>query len=465
MQLAEVETFLITHTERYLTWRKRRKLKRKAKQKQKNQILDWIQALLWAAVVVLILNQYLIQAYAVPSGSMEDTIIGDDRLFVDKIVYGPELVPGFGKLPGFELAKRGDIVVFLNPDYETEMGRDVTWVEELFNRLVYMLTFTIVNLDKDAKGNIAKHFLVKRLIAQPGERFRMRDGRVEIMQGDGNGWTSEDDLKKQYTPLDYQIQKKFYPFDQYPVIRENVIQQTYLKGGVAPETLKPGIDARYVYLFCYPRIREADRKLLSPDKPEEFESIMIQYVLAAITAYNPEKDNWTFDKIRTEYYKAMIKWKVKNEPFGNRHIDLSGMSDEEIALQYKKTILEYNLLPRARIDAMSKDEVEKAYQAAAVKYIYIFQDTNEQSLYTDRDFEDYWLNYAEWGLKPYDEAARNRFEHRALGLYISPDRFFPMGDNRDNSRDARFFGEVKTSNLLGKSLFRFWPLNRLGPVY
>ena len=90
MRLSEVEPFLIKHTERYLTWRKRRKLTRKAKQKRKNQILDWVQALLWAAVVVLILNQYLIQAYAVPSGSMEDTILGGDRLFVDKLVYGPE---------------------------------------------------------------------------------------------------------------------------------------------------------------------------------------------------------------------------------------------------------------------------------------------------------------------------------------------------------------------------------------
>ncbi len=455
MQLSEVETFLITHTERILTWRKRRRLKRKAKQKRKNQILDWIQALLWAALVVLIINQYLIQAYAVPSGSMENTILGDDRLFVDKLVYGPELVPGFGKLPALAQAKRGDIVVFLNPDYRREMGRNVSWAEELFNRLIYMLTFTIVNRDRNPDGSIAKHFLVKRLIAQPGERIRMREGRVEIMMGDENGWLSEAELKKQYTPLDYQIQKKFYPFDQYPVIKENVIQQTYLQGGVAPEPLKPGIDARYTVLFCSPRVQAP----LSVDRPGELEDYYFQIVLEAFGRYNHLKDAWTMDKVRTEYQKLML------QKFGGPNLDLTAMSDKDIELQYQKMILAYNLVPPARIKAMSKDEIAAAFKKAPVKYIYIFLDTRDSSLYTDRYFEDYWMNYAECSLKPYDAIARNRFEHKALGWYIPPDRFFPMGDNRDNSRDARFFGAVKTSNLLGRALFRFWPLNRIGPVH
>src|SRR4030042_6056465 len=100
MRLADIENRVIRFTERLLTWRKRRRLRRKERQKRKNQIVDWVQALLWAAVVVLIVNQYVLQAYAVPSASMEDTIQKEDRLFVDKMVYGPELVPGYGKAPG-----------------------------------------------------------------------------------------------------------------------------------------------------------------------------------------------------------------------------------------------------------------------------------------------------------------------------------------------------------------------------
>jgi signal peptidase I len=39
-----------------------------------------------------------------------------------------------------------------------------------------------------------------------------------------------------------------------------------------------------------------------------------------------------------------------------------------------------------------------------------------------------------------------------------------MGDNRDNSHDARYFGPVRLEKVLGKALFRYWPLYRLGGV-
>ena len=40
----------------------------------------------------------------------------------------------------------------------------------------------------------------------------------------------------------------------------------------------------------------------------------------------------------------------------------------------------------------------------------------------------------------------------------------PMGDNRDDSRDARYFGPVRLEKVLGKGLFRYWPIARIGGV-
>ena len=99
-------------TERYLSYRKKVKRIRREKQKKKNIIIDWLEAFLWAAGMVLLINQYLIQAYQIPSGSMIDTLLIGDRIFVNKVVYGPELLPGLGKLPSPIRPKRNDIIIF-----------------------------------------------------------------------------------------------------------------------------------------------------------------------------------------------------------------------------------------------------------------------------------------------------------------------------------------------------------------
>lgn len=49
-------------------------------------------------------------------------------------------------------------------------------------------------------------------------------------------------------------------------------------------------------------------------------------------------------------------------------------------------------------------------------------------------------------------------------IEISDDYYAVLGDNRDNSLDSRFFGLVKKSEILGKVVFRFWPIAKIGFV-
>ncbi|MCK5674898.1 MAG: signal peptidase I, partial [Spirochaetales bacterium] len=99
-------------TEKILTYRKRKKLKQKKKQQAKNPILDWLEAFIWAAGVVLLINQYLFQAYQIPSGSMIDTLLIKDHIFVNKIIFGPELIPGKFKIPSTIKPERNDVMIF-----------------------------------------------------------------------------------------------------------------------------------------------------------------------------------------------------------------------------------------------------------------------------------------------------------------------------------------------------------------
>ena len=173
--------------ERILTRRRRRKWKARRKQAQKSTLWSWIESFLWAAVVVLILNQYLVQAYVIPSGSMIPTLEIGDRIFVNKVVYGPELIPGYGKLPGFSEPERNEIVIFENPSYVSRGP-----VVELFHRLVFMVTLSMVNLDRDELGRPREQFLIKRAAAYSGDRLRIREGRHELRPEGESEWMSEE---------------------------------------------------------------------------------------------------------------------------------------------------------------------------------------------------------------------------------------------------------------------------------
>jgi signal peptidase I len=43
---------------------------------------------------------------------------------------------------------------------------------------------------------------------------------------------------------------------------------------------------------------------------------------------------------------------------------------------------------------------------------------------------------------------------------VPPDSVWVLGDNRNNSEDSRYFGEVPLKNIQGLAFFRMWPLSR-----
>ena len=137
------------------------------------EIVDWIDALVQAVFMVLLVQIFLMQLYVIPSESMVPTFLVKDRVFVTKLNCGPKFPLTDIGFNDFAKYKRGNIVVVRNPHYKIDRKSEVKTVT---SQLVSMLTFMTVNLNTDEYGNMKFDPLVKRICGVPGEQLVMQDG-------------------------------------------------------------------------------------------------------------------------------------------------------------------------------------------------------------------------------------------------------------------------------------------------
>lgn len=83
-------------------------------------LFDWAKSVSLAVILFLVLRAFLVEAFKIPSGSMEGTLLVGDFLLVNKLVYGAE-VPFTGKrLPAIREPRNGDVLVFQWPNDPTK---------------------------------------------------------------------------------------------------------------------------------------------------------------------------------------------------------------------------------------------------------------------------------------------------------------------------------------------------------
>src|SRR5690349_15143739 len=75
----------------------------------------FIVSILPVLAIVLGTRQLLAEAFRIPSGSMEPTLLVGDWLFVNKLRFGPHIPFTSRSLPGYANPKRGDVTVFISP--------------------------------------------------------------------------------------------------------------------------------------------------------------------------------------------------------------------------------------------------------------------------------------------------------------------------------------------------------------
>ncbi|WP_134088805.1 signal peptidase I [Olivibacter sp. XZL3] len=148
---------------------------------QKSATREWADAIVFAVVAATLIRTFLIEAYMIPSGSMERSLLTGDFLFVSKINYGPRLpmtpiafpfahhtmpVTGtkayweglemdYRRLPGLQPIKRNDVVVFNYPmEADAPFNRPVDKRENYIKRAIGIPgdTISIVNTQVYVNG-------------------------------------------------------------------------------------------------------------------------------------------------------------------------------------------------------------------------------------------------------------------------------------------------------------------------
>ena len=202
--LAVIFDIYITEKVHWAFWKKKNPPNGK-----QTKVVEWIDAIIFAVIAATFIRMFFIEAYTIPTPSMEKSMLVGDYLFVSKTAYGPKtpntplsfpfvhntlpLVGGksyseaiqrpYKRLAGFGKIKNNDIVVFHFPEGDTvalgipnrsyyelirTYGRNRVWTEKRnFGE--------IISRPVDKRENY-----IKRCIAIPGDELKIENGQVYV---------------------------------------------------------------------------------------------------------------------------------------------------------------------------------------------------------------------------------------------------------------------------------------------
>jgi len=78
-------------------------------------VWDWTRSILVAFALFVIVRTFVVEAFRIPTGSMENTLLVGDFLLVNKAVYGAEIPGTELRFPAFTEPHRGEVIVFTPP--------------------------------------------------------------------------------------------------------------------------------------------------------------------------------------------------------------------------------------------------------------------------------------------------------------------------------------------------------------
>ena len=395
-----------------------------------------VEDIIFVVFTVSIIFTYFFQNFAIPSSSLEKTLLIGDYLFVNKLSYGPRVpmtpvafplahntilghksyldepsLP-YRRLKGFGKVERNDLVVFNfpagdtvalnmpNPDYYTlcaTYGRDAVWSDRAqFGEIVYR------PVDR-------RDHYVKRCIGLPGERFEIRNKQVYI---DGKAITNPE--KMQY----------------------NYFLQT--DGRALPQEILDDLE-----------INDRDVQLIYDQRtyqPTSETGTIEGYLRYAGLSFQPTDAEGHYGAI---YYLPLteeIKILLNAEPYVSA-IDVyvaqpqnsTGVYPVDFKTPWTKDNYGPLLIPRRGLKIVLNPTAVALYHRCI------------------RNYEGHRLEVQPDGTVLIDGKPSTTYT-------FQQDYYFMLGDNRDMSADSRYWGFVPEDHIVGKPAFLWLSINSERPL-